>query len=195
MALVILPFVLWGEQLEASVLPFLQSREQQKGWLVAIAIMLLGADSVAPVPSTVVIMYLAAKAGVIAGVVGSTLGLCLGVLAAGLIGREAVGRIAPKFLPDAELARMRESLQQRLGLTLACLRSVPVLAETSVMIAAAMGIPLRRIFWATVLPNFVVAVIYSVAADDSATTALVTFGATMILSYLVWRIFSRDEAA
>ena len=90
---------------------------------------------------------------------------------------------------------MRDSLQRRLVLTLACLRSVPVMAETSVIVAAASGVPVRKIFWATVLPNFIVSVIYSVAAatsrsaKDSGTTAVIAFVATMVLSYAVWRAF------
>jgi len=121
------------------------------------------------------------------------------VLAAGWIGRAAVGRIAPKFLPDAELARMRESLQSRLTLTLACLRSVPVLAETSVILAAATGVPVRRIFGATLLPNFIISAIYSVsaaysrAAEDSFMTASITFLVIMVLSYAIWRLFGRRE--
>ncbi|MBL9210116.1 MAG: VTT domain-containing protein [Opitutaceae bacterium] len=191
MTLVILPFVLLGEEY---VMPLLQSREQQTGALILVAVALLACDSVAPVPATVVIMYLAAKAGWLAGIVGGTLGMCLGVFAAAWIGRTAVGRLAPKFIPDAELQRLRAALQSRLGITLACLRSVPVLAETSVIAAAAMGIPVRRIFLVTILPNFLVATIYSVAADDSATTAAVTFLVTMVVSYVIWRVFGRAES-
>lgn len=185
MTLVCLPFAIFGEDF---VLPLLESREKQTGALTLLAIALLACDSVAPIPATLVIMYLAAKAGWVAGIVGGTLGMCLGVLAAAWLGRTAVGRIAPKFFPDAELARLRESLQGRLWLTLACMRSVPVLAETSVIAAAAMGVPVGRIFKATLVPNVVVAAIYSVAADDSALTAGITFLLTMVLSYAVWRI-------
>lgn len=188
MALVSAPFVLFGEDL---VLPLLKSRENQAGGLIVIAVMLLAADSVAPVPSTLVVMFLAAKSGPVAGIIGGTVGLSIGVLAAGWIGRVAVGRVAPKFFPEAELARLRESLQQRLALTLACWRSVPVMAETTVIIAAAAGVPVRRIFWATLLPNFVVSVIYSMAADDSAKTAILTFLATLVLSVALWWIFGR----
>lgn len=191
MTLVCLPFVLFGEEF---VLPLLASREHQTSALVGIAIILLACDSVAPIPSTLVIMFLAAKAGWVAGIIGGTLGLCAGVLAAAWIGRAAVGRVAPKFMPDAELARLRDSLQRRLVVTLACLRSVPVLAETSVIIAAAAGVPVKRIFWATVLPNFIVAVIYSVAADESFTTAAVTFLATMVASYVLWRVMGGNSA-
>jgi 3-dehydroquinate synthase len=191
MTLVCLPFVLFGEEY---VLPLLESPEQRVWALVAIAIGLLASDSVAPVPATLVIMYLAAKAGVMAGVIAGTIGLTLGVLAAAWIGRAAVGRLAPRFLPDAELVRMRESLQRRLMITLACLRSVPVLAETSVIVAAATGISVARIVRVTLLPNFVMSVIYSVAADDSLVTAAVTFAATMLFSYVSWRIVTRREA-
>lgn len=193
MTLVVLPFAIFGEEF---VLPLIESRREQAGALTLIAILLLACDSVAPVPSTLVIMYLAAKVGWVAGIVGGTLGMMAGVLAAGWVGRFAVGRIAPKFLPDAEVARLRDLLQRRLLLTLACLRSVPVLAETSVIFAAALGVPVARIFRLTVLPNLAVATIYSVAADDSWSTAVITFIATMILAYLGWLFLGgRDTPA
>ena len=43
------------------------------------------------------------------------------------------------------------------------------------------------------LPNFVIAVIYSVAADDSALTAALTFLLTMVLSYLLWKVATRRK--
>ncbi len=183
MALVIAPFVIWGEDF---VIPLLNAQEHRIEWLVVIAIVLLAADSVAPVPATLVIMFLAAKAGTLAGVIGGTIGLTAGVLAAAWFGRVAVGRIAPRFFPDEELARLREALQTRLALTLACLRSVPVLAETSVIVAAAMGIPLKRIVLLTLLPNLAVALIYSVSADDSFRTAVIAFLGTMVASGVLW---------
>jgi 3-dehydroquinate synthase len=188
--LVCLPFAIFGEDF---VLPLLESRQQQVGALTLISIALLACDSVAPVPATLVIMYLAAKAGWAAGIIGGTVGMSAGVLAAAWLGRAAVGRLAPKFMPDAELTRLRESLQQRLVITLACLRSVPVLAETSIIVAAATGVPVRRLVTVTLLPNLIVATIYSVAADDSWMTAAITFLATMVLSYVVWRLFGRGE--
>ncbi len=183
MALVCIPFVIWGEEF---VIPLLNAQEHKTEWLVVIAIVLLAADSVAPVPVTIVIMTLAAHAGVLAGVIGGSIGLIAGVAAAGWFGRVAVGRIAPRFFPDEELARLREALQKRLGLTLACLRSVPVLAETSVIVAAAMGIPLKRIVLLTLLPNLAVSLIYSVAADDSFQTAVLAFLGTLAASGVLW---------
>lgn len=184
-ALVITPFFFFDEAL---VQRWLESQAEQKTVLILLAIALLAADSVAPIPATFVIWFLAAKAGVAAGVLGGTLGLCASVLAAAWLGRVAVGRIAPKFIPDSELARLREALQRRLVLTLACLRSVPVLAETSVIVAAAMGVPVRKIFWATVVPNFVVALIYSLVGGETFAVACLVFLATIVVSYAVWRL-------
>lgn len=191
-ALVSLPFVIFGESF---AFPLLEERQHQAGWLVLIAIALLAADAVAPVPSVLVIVFLAAKAGWLAGVVGGTVGLSAGVAGAAWFGRVAVGRIAPRFFPETELGRLRAALQRKLWLTLACLRSVPVLAETSVMVAASVGVSRRRIFWVTLLPNFAISAIYSLAADASFGTAVLAFFATVVPSYALWRWFGRGSAA
>ena len=185
-AVISVPFVVWGD---AYALPLLEAQAHRRWLLVGLAIVLLAADSVAPVPATLVIMFLAAKSGWLAGILGGTLGMSAGVLTAAWFGRAAVGRIAPRFLPDGELERLRTGLQRNLALTLACWRSLPVLAETSVILAAAAGIPIRRIFRVTVLPNFAISAIYSVAADDSFTTAAVAFLAVAAVSLLSWRLF------
>lgn len=189
-ALVCLPFVLFGEDF---ALPWLKSHEQQTGALILIAIALLAADAVAPVPSTFVLMFLAAKAGTIAGILGGTAGLTAGVLASAWLGRAAVGRIAPKFFPESELKRLRENLQERLAFTLACWRSVPVMAETTVILAAAAGVPVRRILLVTLLPNFLVATIYSVAADNSFATACIAFFAALVASWGLWWFVARRD--
>lgn len=187
-ALVCLPFVIFGQEY---AIPWLESYEQQSGALILIAVILLAADSLAPVPSTLVIMFLAAKVGPVLGILGSTLGLTLGVVTSAWLGRTAVGRLAPRFIPNAELVRLRENLQKRLPLTMACWRAVPVMSETSVILAAAAGVPMRRIFAATLLPNILVAIIYSMAADDSFGTACVTFISTLAASALLWRLVTR----
>ena len=66
---------------------------------------------------------------------------------------------------------------------------MPVLAETSVILAAATGIPIRRIFVVTLLPNFLISVIYSVAADDSLGTAALAFFLILALSLGLWMLF------
>ena len=108
MTLVCLPFAVFGEEF---VLPLLKTREQQAGALTLISIALLAADSVAPVPATLIIMYLAAKAGWVAGVIGGTIGMSAGVLAAAWLGRAAVGgsRRASSLMPNWRVSATRSS--------------------------------------------------------------------------------------
>jgi len=188
--LVCLPFLIFGQDF---ALPWLESHQDKTVMLMLLAIGLLAADSVAPIPSTLVIMFLAAKAGVVVGIVGSTIGLTLGVLTSIWFGRVAVGRVAPKFIPEDELKRLRGGVQNRLSLTLACWRAVPVMAEASVITAAAAGVPTGKIFVATLLPNLVVAVIYSAAADDSVLTATLVFFATLAASIALWWLVARTR--
>lgn len=188
-ALISLPFVLFGEEY---AFPLLESPGARRWALVAISVALLSADAIAPVPSVIVIVGLAAKAGWLAGVIGGTLGLTGQVFFAGLFGRYALGPVAPRFFPQAELVRVRGMLHDRLALTLACLRSVPVLAEVSVVVAASVGVPLRRLLLVTFLPNLAIASIYSVAGDDSFVTAVIAFFATVVPSYIVWRTMTRE---
>lgn len=183
--LVSVPFMLLGETF---VMPWFEAMQHRTGWLVGLAVALLSADAVLPVPSAWVVIFLAQQGGVVAGIVGGTAGLCVGVVVSAWVGRVAVGRAAPKFIPEAELARLRDSIQRHTVLTLACMRSVPVLAETSVMIAAAAGVPTAKIFWATVTPNVVISVVYAVAANDSFLTASLVFLGTIAASYAMWRV-------
>ena len=192
MAVVCLPFALVGE---AYALPWLATREHQQVWLTGTAIVLLAADAVAPVPSVLVILFLAAKAGWVAGVIGGTLGLTAGVGLAWWFGRVAVGRLVPRFFPDEEMAALRAGLLRRLPLTLACWRSVPVMAETSVILAAAAGVPLRPVLRATVLPNFLIALIYSLATENSLAAAGLAFAGTVAVSLLTWRWVRPSDVA
>ena len=189
-ALVSVPFVVWGD---AYVLPLLESHADRGVLLAILSVLLLTADSVAPIPSTLVLIFLSVHAGPVIGVIAGTVGLTGSVLLAGWFGRSALGRIAPRFVPDAELLRMREGLEHNLPLTLACWRGVPVLAETSVMLAAAAGVPLARILRVTLLPNFIIAVVYSFAADDSLLTASVAFFAILLLSLGAWWVFRKHQ--
>jgi len=183
-ALVIGPFLYFGEDL---VKPWLPAGEAGRAWLVATAVLLLAVDAVLPVPSSWVLIALANQAGVVAGILGGTAGLTAGVLVAAWIGRAAVGPLASRIVPASDLARLRQALPGQVMVALVCLRSVPVLAEMSVLVAAAAHVPLRRILAATVPANAVIAVVYSVAANESLVSAILTFLVTVGLSYAFWR--------
>ena len=189
---VCLPFLLFGED---AVTPALQSLDHHAAWVAIGCVSLLSLDAVLPVPSAWVLIFLALHTGPLGGIVGGTAGLSIGVLVSSWVGRMAVGRLAPRLIPDHELARLADSISRHATLTLACMRSVPVLAETSVMIAAAAGVPPRRIFLATLLPNLAISTVYTVAASDSLLIATIAFAATIVVSYGSWRVFNALSAS
>lgn len=188
-AFVIVPFLIFGEDLAK---PWLADAGAGRAWLVATGMLLLAVDAVLPVPSSWVLIALANQAGVAAGIAGGTAGLTAGVVVAAWIGRAAVGPVASRIAPAGDLERLRRAAPRQVMIGLVCLRSVPVLAEMSVLVAAAARIPLRRILLATVPANLVIATVYSLAADESLGAATVTFLVTVGLSYVLWRWWGRE---
>lgn len=184
-ALLSVPFVIWGEDFAIRIL----GGQERQAWAMAlIGIALLTADSVAPIPSSIVIVAVALKAGWIVGTIAGTIGLCGQVVGAAWFGQVAIGKVAGRLIGFSDRDRLRVAVQQRLALTLGCFRSVPLLAETSVVIAASLGIPLARIWRATVLPNLAIAATYSVAAETGLWAAGVAVVASIAISLLLWRI-------
>lgn len=191
LALLSLPFVLFGEAFATRIL----GAHEWPGWVLAgLGVILLTADSLAPIPSAVVIVAVALKAGWIVGTISGTLGLCGQVVGAAWFGRVALSRIATRTLGLASGEQLHTALQQRLTLTLGCVRGVPLLAETSVAVAASLGVPLRLICRATVLPNFAIAATYSIAAQAGLGVAAAAVVASFAVSYLLWRRAVPDAA-
>lgn len=191
-ALVVVPFLILGEELAA---PWLADPGASRAWVVATAILLLAVDAALPVPSSLVLIALADRAGVLAGIAGGTIGLTAGVVVAAWIGRAAVGPVASRLVPAGDLERLRTAGARQVMIGLVCLRSIPVLAEMSVLAAAAAQVPMRRILAATVPANVAIAVVYSFAADASLAAAAVTFLVTVGLSYGVWRLAGQGRVA
>jgi uncharacterized membrane protein YdjX (TVP38/TMEM64 family) len=189
--LVALPFLIWGEP---DVATMASRSGRSTAALVMLAVAALSIDAVAPVPATLVLAVLAHEAGVWAGIIGGTVGLTLGVVGAWMVGALAVRRIAPRVFTAAEYDRLARSTHRHSTWTLICLRSVPIAAETSVMMAAAAGMPLRKTLGITLLPNLVMATAYSVAADTSWTAAIVTLVVTILLSYGGWRLLASGKS-
>lgn len=188
LALLSLPFIFFGEDYAVRVL----GNHESQAWVVAgIGVILLTADSLAPVPSSIVIVAVALKAGWIVGTVAGTLGLCGQVIGAAWFGRVAVGKLASRTFGLGDREQLHAAMRQRLALTLGCVRSVPLLAETSVVIAASLGVPLRAILAATALPNLVIAAVYSLAAQAGLWVAAAAVVASAVVSIVAWRVVAR----
>lgn len=163
-----------------------------------IGVGLLVVDIVLPVPSSVVMLAHGALFGIVPGAALSLLGrtgnavvgVLLGRGAGGVLGRRAVRRSGADHTRGAELVR-------RWGLAAVVLtRPIPVLAESTLVAAAAMGLPPAALVAAAVVGALPEAVLYAVAGDVAAsyTNGAIVFVAVLVLAAAAWAVGDRLEA-
>ncbi|HEX2046370.1 MAG TPA: VTT domain-containing protein [Acidimicrobiales bacterium] len=159
---------------------------------------LLVGDIVLPVPSSVVMLAHGALFGVVPGAALSLLGrtgnavvgVLLGRGAGGLLSRRARRRAASDHGRGAELVR-------RWGLAAVVLtRPVPVLAESTLVAGAAMGLAPPAVIAAAVVGALPEAMLYAVAGDVAASYAngAIVFVAVIALAAGAWAAGARLEA-
>jgi uncharacterized membrane protein YdjX (TVP38/TMEM64 family) len=158
--LVILPFAAFGSTLEAWVAALVHSPRAIASTAV-MSVVLLAADIVLPIPSSLVLttsgLVLGWGAGTLVGATGLTLGCLIGY---GL-GRIA-GRVGARRLLDRDGDDSVGSLLNSYGLVfLVSCRAVPVLAEASIIAAGIGRIPPLKCLAAASLANIGVAAVYA----------------------------------
>lgn len=153
----------------------------------ALGVGLLVADIVLPVPSSLVMLAHGAAFGV---VVGTALSLA-GSLGAALLGL-AIGRhggpLLERVVPEHE-RRRADALLARWGtLAIVVTRPVPLLAETTVLLAGASGLGWARTAAAAALGSLPAAVLYALAgaAATDVASAPVVFGVVLALAAATW---------
>lgn len=160
-AFVIVPFVIWGEQMDASAPELLQSRATK--WAIAlIGVSLLVLDVVLPVPSSVVSISLClllgpgwGTAAVFAGMVGAfVLGFWLGQR----LPAQRLRRFVGAHTWDAVASTRTGGL-----LWIATSRPVPVLAEVTAVLAGSLRMPFGPSLAAASVSSLLVSIAYGVA--------------------------------
>lgn len=150
---VILPFVLFGTELEAFVSGVLPAMTARPLLLAAAIIALLAADVVLPIPSSIVGAFAGAVFGLVAGAAMVWVGLMLGCIAGYGLGRGIAG---------VALAPPRPATGRALGpVGLAATRAVPVLAEAGIIAAGAARMRFGTMLLATAPANALVALAYA----------------------------------
>ncbi|MDQ4071112.1 MAG: VTT domain-containing protein [Actinomycetota bacterium] len=164
-----------------------------RGAAAVIGVGLLVADVVLPVPSSVVMLAHGALFGVLPGALLSLVGRTGNAVAGVVIGRGA-GRLLGGRRPSRS-GRGAE-LVERWGLAAVVLtRPLPVLAESTLVAAAAMGLSPVGIVVAAVVGAVPEAVLYAVAGDVAETyaSAAVVFFGVIVLAAVVWAVAARKE--
>ena len=149
---ILIPFLLWGEAIEAWTTAFLRSGAGR--WTVAAVVAgLLASDLALPVPSSLVSTAAGALLGFGAGTLASWVGMCLGCTLGYWLG--TAGR--------SDLERVVAARDKYGDWILVLFRPVPVLAEASVLFAGLSRVPWRRFAVLTFTANLAVSAAYAYA--------------------------------
>lgn len=156
----ILPFLAFGQPMSEAVSQWLE-RGPSKSTVALAIVLLLGTDVFLPVPSSVVSTWGGASLGVFAGTVASWIGMSLGAAIGFWVARRWGRAVAVRLAGHEQLARM-DRLSQRMGpVILVVTRTIPVLAEASVLLLGIHRLPWREFLPAVLLANLGIALGYS----------------------------------
>lgn len=161
LAIVIVPFMLFGDRVDAWTMQFVDGPRQHPG-VVALALGgLLGSDILFPVPSSIVStacgLLLGFTGGMLTSFAGMVVSCGLGYALALWLGRPFVKRMV-----GDDSMRHFEDLDKRFGSWAIILaRPVPVLAEVSVLFAGLGRMPFGRFLLLTTLSNLGISAVYA----------------------------------
>ncbi len=160
LAAILLPFALWGESLTVWATSFVQDSENRPAVAAALG-GLLATDILLPVPSSFVSTACGYLLGVELGAAVSWLGMTAGALFGYFLGRRPARALTRKLVGEAELQRASAAHARWGDWAVVVCRSVPVLAEASVVFAGVAGMPLRRFLLTAGLANLGVSLVYA----------------------------------
>ncbi|GAA4878720.1 VTT domain-containing protein [Actinomycetospora straminea] len=188
--LVVVPFLLWGSDVVTWTASVMSPTTSSTAIAVGV-FLLLAVDIAAPVPSSLVCLAAGALLGAALGTAVSAAGLSVGC-AVGLGLARRVGSTPSRWLLGPEPFDRLRRLGERHGVAiLAVCRPVPVLAETSVVMAGAVRMPLSAALAVTTLANIGVAGCYAVAgawAWSGRGTFPVAVAAACLLPAAAWSV-------
>ena len=168
------------------------------GWAAWIGVGLLVVDIVLPVPSSVVMLAHGALFGVVPGAALSLLGRTGNAVVGVVLGRGAGDFLSRGKAHSSGSDHTRGAhLVERWGLAAVVLtRPIPVLAESTLVAAAAMGLSPVGLVAAAVIGALPEAVLYAVAGNAAATytNATVVFVAVIVLAAGAFAAGARLEA-
>lgn len=159
-----------------------------------IGVGLLVADVVVPVPSSLVMVAHGALFGVIWGTILSVVGGLGAALVGFAIGRRG-GPLLARFVPPEERARADRLLAKWGLLAVVLTRPVPLLAETTAVMAGASPLGWRGMMLASLSGVLPAAILYAItgATTMSLDSAWLTVGLVLLVAGLFWGLGRRLE--
>jgi len=195
LAIILVPYFLFGAQIEAWTEAMLRSAEHQSGWVALVLSSLLAVDILVPVPSSLVSTAAGFLLGFVPGTVASWIGMTVSCIAGYYLGAKLGCPVANQVVGSVELGRL-QAMHHRFGdWVIVVSRPVPVLAEASVLFAGISHMPLYRFLLLSTLSNLGISVVYATVGAFSATSSsfLLAFAASILVPLAGMMVMSRLE--
>lgn len=196
---ILAPFLLFEAQVTSGLDAAFETL-RARPWLGAgLIILLLGGDSILPVPSSIVSAFAGGVFGWTLGTLVIFTGMMIGALLGYALGASAGRVLAINLVGERAVQRARDRFADLGPAAIIIARAVPVLAEMSVLAAGAARMPLIPFLAATGLANAGVAAAYAATGAAAASSGMFLFvfiglAAVPALGWAAWRIYRTRRA-
>ncbi len=189
LAVILVPFMLFGGQIEVWTENFIETMSEQKGIVVLVLGGLLASDIFVPVPSSLVSTAAGLILKFVPGMLTSWAGMTISCLIGFWVGHRFGRPAAERFVGVAELNRLEKLSQQYGDWAILISRPVPMLAEASVLFAGISQMSWWRFVLLSTLSNLGISAVYAFVGAFSASAnsfLLAFFGAILIPGLAMW---------
>jgi uncharacterized membrane protein YdjX (TVP38/TMEM64 family)/ubiquinone/menaquinone biosynthesis C-methylase UbiE len=195
-AAILVPFILFGSQLEAWTEQFVKTASQQPGLVGLVLGSLLASDIVLPIPSSLTSTAAGFLMGFVKGLLTSLAGMTISCIIGYWLGRRLGRPVACRIVGNDGIERLEELSQRAGNWAIVIARPVPMLAEASVLFAGISGMPLAQYLLLSTLSNLGISAAYAAVGALSATvnSFLLAFAGSILLP-LVAMLLVRTKPA
>jgi uncharacterized membrane protein YdjX (TVP38/TMEM64 family) len=188
LAIPIVPFLFFGEWLEARLLKW-QEHPPEAHWAALAVITMLASDIFLPVPSSVVSAVAGHQLGTLLGTLVTWLGMNLGAVLGFAMAKQWGPQFAGWFSRPKDLQRAGKMADRYGPMLLAVARGVPVLAEASVLWMGMHDLSWRAFLPPVLASNLVLALVYCALGDH--TTLAIALAASVAIPVALAAIAQR----
>jgi uncharacterized membrane protein YdjX (TVP38/TMEM64 family) len=159
LAIILIPFFLFGSQIETWTTHFVSASETNKSWTAFVLSLMLASDIFLPIPSSIVSTGAGFLLGFINGVLVSFIGMTVGCVIGYGFGFSS--RRALQWIGTDNFNRMEKFFQRSGGWAIVMTRPIPVLAEASVLFAGMSRMKLLHFMIVSALSNLGISLVYA----------------------------------
>ena len=197
LALILIPFALFGAQIEEWTACFLETARAHRLTAALVLGGLLAGDFILPTPSSLISTACGLLLGIGFGTLTSLTGMTASCILAYLLGRFGRTALRNRLLSEHDLTRL-ERLYQRAGdWVVVITRPVPVLAEAAVLTAGMGRMPFARFILLSTLSNLGISLAYALvgALSAGADSFLWSFAGAILLPLAAMLLINRRTKA